>query len=408
MSVPLNSQNRNPTQSTSSTSSTSFISNTQYISDAYTDLTTTLDDYQLRYKTVTIDNNIFTLLNIVDIDYYNPYARRGLCFILNDNNIVHTVSGTPEFNFKDEQPVFDPVEIDNNTKKKVYVEHIDGNPLQISAFNFKGERYLVLGSESRHLLVRQRYITIDLKMYDDTCYDYIVEQIKMFCNKCLFNTNTKTNLLMNYLSKTGSTVLTEVVFTENQHLVKYNKSNIYFYAVTKYQDPDIKWLQQTAGASLRLFKHFNLETPKYECAEYKNSWSDMETEEKEIVNDTVIKPNTKGLVVYVTVGKDTIVIYKEESTRHLMFRLLRHDLRHDADRQEVTDTITSVNRFMHPEEIKKWTDFYAYCYHPDNRDNALDAWVDSWYAFATVSDEDKIKYNEYWDKSVDDAHLRSI
>jgi tRNA splicing ligase len=393
---------------------------TEFIKDAYATLKKSKLVKSVE-RTYTIKDQIFLCIDFShahgkDDDMYKneeifKLMRRGLFFVLVDNEIIHVASGLGKFYDDGEKPAY-TIDDEPTSKKKVVMEKANGECFHMSVFMYNEVKYRVFGSKNVHFILRLDWEDEDLKLYTDVRYQFAVKQTKLFL-KLQINSDMKINRLLNYMGRQGITLVGETVFLDGQHIVRYDKYSIKFFAFTMYRDFDYGYVFQSPQVGLKILSTLNIPTVDHHIIEYPDPTAELISEEKEFISDIITAENTEGAVVYTVYGNKTVLVYKEKAIWYVVRRMLREKMRQRATISRVYDRLADSHVEIDKKTKKELLLFYAFCHCTWKGEwGALfDSWCDMWDKFVRTPQTDIDRYMEEfeaYDKTVKQIRLVSV
>lgn len=330
--------------------------------------------------------------------YIFKIMRRGLSYIHNDKDLlyVHVVCGLPKFYDVGYKPAYEiPMGASDKISKRVYLEKANGECFHLSAFQYKGTRYWVFGSKNVHFVARVSNALEDISHMVDGRYQFAARSAKLFIN---MSPKYKIDEILDHLCKTGQTFVAESVYLDNQHLIKYQEEDIFFFAATSYQHLDHGYCTDPEEA-IKLFKSWGLTT--VECTVIDFTKSDALDSEKVLLEKIFQSDNSEGCCSYTVCDGKVIIINKHKSRTYVIRRMLREQMRKRATLNGVKTRFNKSHVAYSEEEYQQLLDFYAYCWETYDKDNfggVFSAWCDVWERFSKCSTEDIKRYRSAFNK----------
>lgn len=342
---------------------------------------------EIVYRIVLIGTVQFTLIDVKlprfseDSLYENTTIRtlvpRGLCFIFANNVYCHTLYGHPKFgNFGDY------TEGKREFAKRVFRRKENGECAHWGAFELDGIIYEIFGSKNVHMVVRSDNFIEDLKKYSEMRY--------LFALKMAHIINNYSKSAVKYLIDTKNTFCGEGCFTDSQHIVTYESSKMFFFAITGYRnigDPIVKVNPIDAD---ELFTSFGLPIVTETILADEDN---LESIEKHFEN----QPNSEGAVVCCLDDDNNVMyVYKHKNYDYIFLRALREQMRKYASTSRILARFKNLH-IVHPEFDKmidfsfKFNAYFRVKLSDDERKDFFSQWVTHKSIFDKLSSDEQSK-----------------
>jgi adenylate kinase family enzyme len=381
-------------------------SNLQNIPDDLAKIMTLVENKQAEFvcRQFTLDKNTIYTIDVKlprfkeDELYNNPEIHllipRGLCFIFVNQMFAHAIYGHPKFgNFGDY--------INSTTELKLttyryFRRKENGECVHWSAFQYDSIVYEVIGSKNVHLVVRASHFEEDIKQFTDLRYSFATKMGNAINNSVQNNISK----ILTYFLATGTTFCAESCFIDSQHIVAYDKTKIFFFAVTKKRE------QQSDSFVVihpRQIDTFFTELGLQPVAEtiVCNTEDDIKNAEHYFES----QKNSEGAVVYCTHDDQKVdYVYKHKNYDYIFMRALREQMRKMAPTSRILKRFAELH-IVHP-DLQQMTDqalkFNAY-YRLLKSENFFEQWVTHFANFKLLTTDEQQslldKFNEI-EKSV--------
>lgn len=310
---------------------------------------------------------------------------RGLCFIFANGDYVHTLYGHPKFgNEGDYLNNINNIVINNC--KKVFRSKENGECAHWGAFVYSDEIYEIYGSKNVHLVVRSSNVDDDLKLYTDVRYEFALKMAM------LINKYPKT-LAVEYLVQTKNTLCGEGCFCDSQHLVKYDDTRMYFFAVTNKRSNSSDPITVVSPLHIdNLIMQFGLD--KVAETIYTESIDQVKSAE----NYFETKENSEGAVVNcIDSNSNTIYVYKHKNFDYIFKRALREQMRKFATTQKILKRFSQLH-IAHPNYNQmvdwaiKFNAYYRQGCDNTTRETFFNNWITQTQLFDQIDENTKIEW----------------
>lgn len=276
---------------------------------------------QIKFVTIDVKLNRFKEDLLYEDEVIRTLIPRGLCFIFADDFHVFTIYGHPKFGNKGD---YNNRNLNIDNFKKIFRSKENGECAHWGAFIYEEQIFEVYGSKNVHMIVRSSNVEDDLKLYTDMRYDFALKM------GSLINKYNKT-LALEYLTSTGHTLCGEGCFNDSQHLIHYETTKMYFFAVTNkrnYPTDPITIISPILIDDLIIQLGLDKVLETYICNNI------MESSQIEKYFET--NENSEGSVVNcVDESGNLIYVYKHKNFDYVFKRALREQMKKFATTQKI-------------------------------------------------------------------------
>lgn len=305
----------------------------------------------------TVESTDYVVNGNTDSRYENykdlwELIPRGYCeFSISDEDdaINGTLVGLRKFGY-DEYTGTDAV-------YEYYTTKENGECFHITARIFKNKIFWIGGSKNVHGVVRHEYFMEDLDLWTKERFGYFKQFMRTFY--MMTKGDDRIQHFAFSLDLAKKTACAEICDTKRQHLVRYPKTEIRFFAFTVDQPSTEHGL--TFGGPIpqqhEMFKMFGLDVVE-ECVKVR--MDDMD-KRKETRNYFFQKHNSEGAVVYVCDKAGRVLhIYKWKNERYIIERAFREKIRSQASVGQIRHRINNLH--IHVEDKEEITEWYLRFY----------------------------------------------
>lgn len=276
---------------------------------------------------------------------------RGCCFVFLNDTFVHALYGHTKFGYIDD---YVPTHLEYD--KIVFRRKENGECAHWSGFIHDNVKYEMYGSKNVHLVVRTNNFDEDIKLYNDNRYLYATKIAYLIRAK--IDKNSQLNAIVDYFISTKYTFCAECCCIDSQHLVKYDKSEMLFFAITgkrKLSDSLVKISPATVD---NIFKLYELSTVAETVVVDKTDTEQLNKMYKYFETQL----NSEGAVVYYTNGPNTVFTYKHKNYDYIFKRALREKMRAKASTTNIIRRLENlhITHENHKEMLEWGLQFNAY------------------------------------------------
>lgn len=293
-------------------------------------------------------------------EYWNTITRGHCDVFVCDNNtktLIHQLRGLKKYG--DENDSFGPhnKEKSSSFKKEVFATvKANGECFHVSFFKYQSCVYSILGSKNVHILIS---INDDIqKQLDDiieTQKNRVTYASKM-TSYFFKNIGENKEKLINYILDNGVTFVGEYINPEHQHVVKYEKECIHFFAITH---PNSMYLYTylNPSNSFELFKEFGCETVDYILCK---SQLELDQVKEKYFNYT----NCEGLVLYYIDENDSVYnMFKFKNKQYTILRTVREYYNANKMLSTFIKRLKEYHITLTFDEIELYTSFFIWLKH---------------------------------------------
>lgn len=296
-----------------------------------------LSDAQLTVATTVLSDNItvttidaklrpFKEDKLYEQKLLQTLLPRGCCFVFINNVFVHALYGHPKFGNIDDYLPTDPDRQSDYTKL-VFRRKENGECSHWSGFLHEGQIYEMYGSKNVHFVTRTDFFEQDIAKYVKERYQYATKMARNI--RSHIKTPEQLREILDYFITTKNTFCAESCFTDSQHLVKYEKTTAFFFAVTnrRYTEFDSHVVISPNEVD-ELFKSFGLPiVAETMIVNLKDTYGPTE-DLLSVCEHFERQENSEGAVVY-RMREDGIVtfVYKHKNFDYIFRRALREKMR---------------------------------------------------------------------------------
>lgn len=320
-----------------------------------------------------------------DKTYTNQTLRRvltrGLFIIKVDGVIVHIVTGIVKFGYDGDYEQ----NISREIVTKQFTEKENGQCGHLSAFIYRGQKYLVFGSKLVHLIARVSHLQQDIDSHVAPRYTVAVNIANLFVEKHLHTVDA----VVTFCDLHKATLCCEAIFPDDQHIVEYNgDKSLRFFAITCpiETDESLTWCNPLEAR--QYFEEIGLNVitkiSSSTCAEWEHCAEDFR-------NAT----NSEGAVVY-CLDRDgkVIFIYKDKNRQYVFLRAVREQLRNRASQDNFLKRLNNPqfkNLADREAQIHKAVQFRAFFFRlsEEEQKQLFTRWNDYYAIFNELSLEDR-------------------
>lgn len=278
-------------------------------------------------------------------EYLHKMLPKGLCFILVNNILVHTISGMRKFTYEKFIGDYDYQEF---THKE------NGEKVNISAFIYNDQLYVTIGSKNVQIIVRKEHFLDDIELYTNQRYVFATKIAKRVHKLFVSMGDNNVNVLLDRLLQTKGTLQAEYCSEYSQHIIEYSGINIFGYCITYYNNdyrtiepPSMTcdWLQSISFPIVSYIRKV------------------AKSEESQVEDEIYNASNTEGSVVYVIKDNNVIYMYKFKNKYYSGWRVVRESIRfgNPIKQQKLQNMGIDENT------INEMIRFYDYCHDYMNK-----------------------------------------
>lgn len=319
-----------------------------------------------------------------DIRFLVP---RGLCYVFCDGTYVHTLCGHSKFGNSGD---FNQTHINYNDLVKVYRSKENGECTHWSAFEHDGQIYEIYGSKNVHFVVRTDHFAEDISSYTEDRYAYATKMARLIDR---IYGNSK-QYVIPYLVSSKNTLCGEACFTDSQHLVKYETSQMYWFAVTGKRCDKMESITKISPLDIDCF------VESMSLTKVLNMIVCTNKDEREIAETYFeTKDNSEGAVVSCIDSKgNTVYVYKHKNFDYIFKRALREQMKKYASSQRIMKRFSELH-IVHPnyEQMVDWAfKFNAWfrqaSFSEEEKSKFFDQWVTNKNKFDALTEDEKVSF----------------